>query len=736
MMPIGNGDMGAGVYAIENGDLYLLMAKNDAYTYMGDIFKTGRVRIGMTPNPFLTGKPFKQTLDVSTGAIQIEADDVQIKIWADMNHPVVHVQIQSPKDIAVTAQADLWKRFDHCSYNQNATYSKDVVKTGEPTQDVTLEREGKLLWYYAVGEKTIYADDLQYYGVPDMASKFPDPFKDNTFGNLVDSHDLQLKDGKLQGNGRTFDVRIFSLTEQTPDPANWVKDVLKLAADPSDLAKDWAAHTQWWSQFWDRSWIIASDNTVPAADREKLSGENGPDNRRDEKDGGAVVSQAYNVFRFLMACQSRGRVMVKFNGGLFTQQFLLRHDDKRSAPNEPDGDKFLSHPDDRRWGRRFTHQNQRLLYWPTIASGDFDLIKPFFDYYFNLLPMRMAITQAWFGHAGAYYRENIEPTGAERDCGKSGKPLKAPPGTTAQYYHDFYFTNGLETTTMMIDYVNYSGDTKFLDEELVPFARQILLFYQLHFPKTADGKLHMDPSQAIETWWKTVNPAPDVAGLRFCLDGLLEMKAGNAEDQAQWKAFRQTIPDLPTQTIDGKLAVAPAEKWESKHNSENAELYPVFPFRCVGLAEGSGDLAEWTTEHRVVKDGSNGCCWTQDQIDWALAGNAAEAEKGLLHRFRTSTDICRFPVYAGTGNDECPDFDHFGSGSTALQRMLVQEGKGKIYLLPAWPSNWDVDFKLHVSQGGVITGTVKDGKLVTWQIEPASLKDKVTVMQPQKVATP
>ena len=55
-MPLGNGDIAAGVYAIENGDLYLLLAKNDAYNYNGDIFKTGRVRISLTPNPFAGGK--------------------------------------------------------------------------------------------------------------------------------------------------------------------------------------------------------------------------------------------------------------------------------------------------------------------------------------------------------------------------------------------------------------------------------------------------------------------------------------------------------------------------------------------------------------------------------------------------------------------------------------------------------------------------------------------------------
>ena len=59
-MPLGNGDIAAGVYAIENGDLYLLLAKNDAFTYQGDLFKTGRVKISISPNPFVAGKSFLQ----------------------------------------------------------------------------------------------------------------------------------------------------------------------------------------------------------------------------------------------------------------------------------------------------------------------------------------------------------------------------------------------------------------------------------------------------------------------------------------------------------------------------------------------------------------------------------------------------------------------------------------------------------------------------------------------------
>ena len=139
-------------------------------------------------------------------------------------------------------------------------------------------------------------------------------------------------------------------------------------------------------------------------------------------------------------------------------------------------------------------------------------------------PVRRAITKAWFGHEGTYYRENIEPTGAERDCGRTGKPPKTEPGENKGegYYHSYYFTCGLETVAMMIDYVKYSGDDEFRDNVLVPFAREVLLFFDKHYPRDADGKLRIDPGMVLETWWIAVNAAPDVSGLLHCLDELLD----------------------------------------------------------------------------------------------------------------------------------------------------------------------------------------------------------------------
>jgi hypothetical protein len=209
------------------------------------------------------------------------------------------------------------------------------------------------------------------------------------------------------------------------------------------------------------------------------------------------------------------------------------------------------------------------------------------------------------------------------------------------------------------------------------------------------------------------------------------MRAGTPEDRARWSKLRGELPEVPLRTIEGRQAIAPAEKWEKKCNTENGELYPVFPFRCFGLGFGTGDLVAWTMKHRSCKDAYGNACWTQDQIHWAYAGNAAEAADGLVRRFRVASPMCRFPMYGREGPDSCPDFDHFGSGATALERMLVQEAGEKILLLPAWPADWDVDFKLHLAGAAVLTGAVKDGKLLRWDITPPGRKRNVVLCQPQ-----
>jgi len=76
----------------------------------------------------------------------------------------------------------------------------------------------------------------------------------------------------------------------------------------------------------------------------------------------------------------------------------------------------------------------------------------------------------------------------------------------------------------------------------------------------------------------------------------------------------------------------------------------------------------------------------------------------------------------GPNYDWTPDQCHGSVAMIALQRMLVQYEGDDIYLLPAWPKDWDVAFKLHAPQNTSIEGKVENGKITTLQVSPERRK--------------
>lgn len=109
---------------------------------MSDLYKTGRVRVSLTPNPFKAGTSFRQTLELSTGAVRIAADGIMFRIWADALRPVYHVEIDALHAVAVAAQPEFWKRIPHCAHNDAGAFSPPKM---DPPQDVRVDRaDGRL----------------------------------------------------------------------------------------------------------------------------------------------------------------------------------------------------------------------------------------------------------------------------------------------------------------------------------------------------------------------------------------------------------------------------------------------------------------------------------------------------------------------------------------------------------------------------------------------------------------
>jgi hypothetical protein len=704
-MPVGNGDLGANVYVVGDGDLFLLLGKTDAFDQNGNVWKTGRIRIRINPNPFRQGANFRQTLNLAEGCIDIIAsgsvagDSLRIRIWTDANRPVYHIDLQSTADVDIKVEPEFWKRSDG---------SFDRLET----------IDDQLVWYHSNGERSCYRYDLKYYDIEDMLDGHSDPFKHRTFGCVMQAKGLQLDSSAFAGYGKSFSVEIASLTKQVENPAEWVNETRGILAG-YDREQAFRKHCEWWKSFWNRSWITASDNTLPPEEREKPAPPAAP-GMRGEKDGGYIVAQSYNVSRYIMACQGRGEYQIQFNGGIFTTPF----------PNYWDKDGTLFGEDQRAWGNRFTFQNQRLLYWPMLAAGDFETMRPFFNYYFSVLDVRKAITLQWFGHEGAYYRENIQLTGAETDDSPvtRNKPPKTVKGEPLPegWYHNYHFNSGLELAVMALDFYRYSQSEAFMTDTVVPLSREVIRFFDLHYERDGQGKLLLYPSQVLETWWEATNPTTDIAGLHYLIDGLLQENIPQA-DRESWERLKKQLPDIPLASEDGKLYILPAEKFAHQKNTENGELYAVFPFSLFGIGHNTEDIVAKTMEKRLYKNAIDGRCWTQDQIMYAYAGMSEEAKEGLIHRWTTYSKYLRLPMFGAEDPDYVPDLDHNGAGSVALQRMAVQEVGDKIYVFPAWTQSWDGSFKLNVSHRTTVEATVKAGKITVLKVTPEERKKDVII---------
>jgi len=281
---------------------------------------------------------------------------------------------------------------------------------------------------------------------------------------------------------------------------------------------------------------------------------------------------------------------------------------------------------------------------------------------------------------------------------------------------------------MLLDYYAYTGDQKFARETLLPMADAGVKFFDQHWPHE-NGKLVLDPDNAIEMFWKARNPAPDIAGLRWVLPGLLALptELTTAEQRARWQRFLKEIPELPVGETGGVKVLRPAEVFGPRHNLENPELYAVYPFRLFGLDKPNLDLAKATFAARRFKgDG----CWRQSGVQAALLGDTVTARNNVVAVFQRKDHQCRFPAFWAHGSDYVPDEDNGGHGCLALQWMLLQGEGRKIVLLPAWPNNWDADFKLLAPLNTTVEGKVRAGKIESLKVMPVERRNDLWLANP------
>ncbi len=653
-MPLGNGDIGLNVWVEKNGDLVFYISKSDAWggepenqkdPWMkqgGILMKLGAIRVSVSNNPLATSSSFKQILRLSNGEITVQEGEgnraVNFRVWVDANNPVIRVEAKSNKPQTITVKLENWRA---------------------GLTDTVLNHQNSIAWYHHNSSTT-------------------DPHLANlTFGAIVKGNGLVNKDNETLQSRKAIAsqlISIYPLTSVSGSGATWLSKLEPLVnkIEKLKLEQTRLAHQQWWTEFWQRSWVFL----------------HGDEQARE-------VTQGYILQRFVTACAGRGAYPIKFNGSIFVVDNVKKNENA----------------DYRDWGGQYWFQNTRAMYWPRLMAGDFDMMLPLFRMYANILPANEAQVQQFYHHGGAYFAETSPFWGG---LSFMGPDIKAN-------YTNHYFTPILELSMMMLDYYEYTGDEAFARSTLLPVATAGLQFFDQHFKRDSTGKLLLDPDNSIEMFWKVHNPAPDIAGLHAVLSRMMKLPAGIVDEKtrSQWQKFYDELPPLPIADHNGVTILSPytGPQTAKSFNSENPELYAIYPFRLYGLGKPGIDIAINTFNAR--KQRAKGC-WVQDPMQAAMIGNAEVAKDYVYFALTRKDPNLKFPAFWDKGNDYAPDEDNGGNGENGLQQMLMQVDGKKIMLLPAWPACWDADFKLNAPYNTTVQGRVEKGRLTKLIVIPTS----------------
>ncbi|MEO7312830.1 MAG: DUF5703 domain-containing protein [Chitinophagaceae bacterium] len=724
-MPCGGGDIGMNVW-VEKDELFVYIARSGSFDENNALMKTGRLRIKLFPNAFAGGK-FTQELHLQQGYVSVSNESngitTTIKIWADVRKPVAHVDISSSKKITVEAAYESWRYQDRmvkARENFGNSWKWAAPKNNVYKKDMVGFNGNDVLFYHRNEGPTVVDATVTQQGMDEVKDQLYNPLMNLVFGGALDGSkfvpagngegeyvNTNYKSWKLKSKcpAKEQSLALYLHTAQINDISRW-KQSLDSLKKVDDSKSALLQSQQWWRQFWERSFIeIDPANTSSKA---------------------WELGRNYQLFRYMLGCNANSAWPTKFNGGLFTVD-----------PVYTDTSMKLT-PDYRNWGGGLhTMQNQRLVYFPLIKSGDWDLLQPQLDFYMRILHNAELRTKTYWNHGGACFTEQMENFGLPNYAEYGQKrPEDFDKGLEFNAWLEYEWDTVFEFCLMMLEEQRYTG--KDISDKL-PFIESCLRFFDEHYQYLArlrgskvldgNGKLVLYPGSGAETFKMAYNATSTIAALQTITRRLLALPAqyGNEEERKSWQSLLQRIPEISYANNNGHTTIAPAKLWQRINNTESPQLYPVFPWHIFGVGKPRLDTAinTWNYDTSVVKFRSY-IGWKQDNIWAADLGLTSEAWR--LATLKLQNSGRRFPAFWGPGFDWVPDHNWGGSGMIGLQEMLLQTDDRRILLFGAWPKDVDVHFKLHAPYNTTVEAILTKGKLVSLQVFPEERRRDVVNM--------
>ena len=501
------------------------------------------------------------------------------------------------------------------------------------------------------------------------------------------------------------------------------------------------AHAAWWTEFWSRTFVhISTSDSRPY-----------------------LAQRARELHLYLMASTSRGVLPPKWNGLLFSTE-----------------------GDSRQWGSQFWVWTTEMMYWPLYAADAADLAEPFFWMYLQQLPdCEQAARQRW-GAEGAFYGETtpfdgpvVLPDGIadEYQDVVLGRKQNTELSAEAQQWGQFDYSlavfgekrdvasgrytwishvcsSGAELAMHAWWRFRCKGDMQWLRECAYPLLRGAAEFYRTFARKGEDGCWHILGTNAHEDFWGVDDSIMDLAAIRGTVPLVLHAAEMLDLDAALLEGWRDLLENLAPYPMGGEPrsqaltgGVLDPDAWaaghlnhvDGQHNPEDVWLNPVFPFEdwTLETRDATVDrivhrLLDLAPRHASVLAGAALPTAIRTPVAVARAGRGEDLPETIASYWRAFSPLPNgLSLFEGTNAQSC---EHLGLLTLTVQEALLQivsRSPGEpevISVFPAWPREWDVEFRL-LARGGFlvssrcVTGEVAFVEVLSRQGERCQLRN-------------
>jgi len=385
-----------------------------------------------------------------------------------------------------------------------------------------------------------------------------------------------------------------------------------------------ASYTNFWSDFWGKSFVQYTDASLT--------------NYGYNAD---YLENIYYLSTYMIASGGYGNYPFHFINGV-----------------------YRATQDSTKWSNAYWFWNQRDIYNSFLASGHSDMLDVLNNLYFRNYSTLKAYSSNRFGIDGIMVPETMVWNG----------------GAALTSFTSNILSTASEVAINMDLRYEYTQDAAYLTNVAYPFLRETAKFYSSALAvNPTNGQYYMPYSNAHETYWGVTNAITDLAAVRsvfpmaIAASTLLNI---DATLRAQWQNVLTNLVPYPA---DGTNYLPCSPFPVPSHNGENVACEIIWPYSLTGIGAADYQTALNTWNSRPFPYGN---IWANDAVQAARLGLGDAAYAGM------KTMLNKYQAYPnGMTDNDNGVFEYLGVHLCAMNESLLQSYDGKIRVFPAIPND-------------------------------------------------